>query len=184
MKEELSDQEKKIFSQLEREKPPEPALEGRIINKLKSEDLIKTTNDMKAYLKWAATVAVIIVAYFLGVYSQQADPVKQEMAYMLILQEGAEFQPGEPTEMFTEYRDWMFSVDEKGIEITGQELKNQAVLVSAGQGIDYLEEAADGRVTGYFVLNAASLDEAIAMARDNPHIKYGGTIQVKEFMIR
>ena len=184
MKEELSDQEKKIFSQLEREKPPEPALEGRIINKLKSEDLIKTTYDMKAYLKWAATVAVIIVAYFLGAYSQKGDPVNQEMAYMLILQEGEGFQPGEPTEMFNEYRNWMHSIDEKGIQITGQELKNQAVLISSKEDVDYLEEHETNRVTGYFVLNTSSLEEAIAIAQDNPHIKYGGTIQVKEFMIR
>jgi len=181
MKEELSDQEKKIFNQLEREKQPEAALERRIINKLKSEHLIITTYDMKAYLKWAATIAAIIVAFFLGGYSQQENP---EMAYMLILHEGEGFQPGEPTEMYNEYRNWMHSIDEKGIQINGQELKNEAVMVSSNRNINYLEGNENNRVTGYFVLNAASLDEAIAIARDNPHIKYGGTIQVKEFMIR
>ena len=181
MKEELSDREKKVFSQLDREKKPAPELETRIIRKLKSEQLIKTTYDMKAYLKWAAIIAAIIAAYFLGDYSPQA---KQEMSYMFILQEDEGFQPGDPNDMFQEYHNWMLAIDEKGIQIDGQELKNEAVLVGTDQKIDYLEGEGTSRVTGYFVLNATSLDEAIEIAQENPHIKYGGTIQVKEFMIR
>jgi len=33
---------------------------------------------------------------------------------------------------------------------------------------------------GYYIVSAANYDEAVALARDCPHLEYGGTIEVRE----
>jgi hypothetical protein len=136
---------------------------------------------MKKVLLWAAVVASVITAYFIGDYSPQNESLYN---YMIILQEDENFQPGDPMEMFTEYRDWMIAMNEQGVQITGQELKNESVLVSPEDEPVYFEGETEPKVTGYFIFNASSMDEAIEVAKQSPHTRYGGTIQVKEFMIR
>jgi len=38
------------------------------------------------------------------------------------------------------------------------------------------------RVGGYSLVNAASLDEAVALTEGHPHVKFGGSIEVCETM--
>ena len=38
------------------------------------------------------------------------------------------------------------------------------------------------RVGGYSIVNAASLDEAVALTQGHPHVKFGGSIEVCETM--
>ena len=38
------------------------------------------------------------------------------------------------------------------------------------------------RVGGYSIINAASLDEAVALTAGHPHVKFGGSIEVCETM--
>lgn len=86
--------------------------------------------------------------------------------------------------MFQEYAAWMESTFQRGVNITGQELKNEAVIVDANQKLEYLDEGSQEKVTGYFILEAPSLELALEVAKDNPHLKYGGIIEVKEYMVR
>ncbi len=39
---------------------------------------------------------------------------------------------------------------------------------------------ADGRVSGYSVLRAGDMDSAVALVRDHPFVKRGGSLQVTE----
>ena len=187
MKEELSEHEKKIFAQLKRDEMPSPELEKRLIRQLKSENLIKNTLTMNTYLKWAASLAAAVVVFFAGNLvgkRSSAIAIDPSLGYMLILHEDAKFQPGEPYEMFQEYAQWMNNTFEKGITITGQELKNEAAWVDSEKNVERLTASAASTVPGYFVLEATSLEEAIEVAKDNPHIKYGGSIEVKQYMVR
>ena len=135
---------------------------------------------MKTWMKWAAVFAAVVGAYFLGTYSSNT---QSEMSYMMILMEDENFQPGEPMAMFTEYQDWMYAAREKGVEISGQELKDEATLIQSDNIIDN-PNIGNQKVTGYFVFNANSKEEAIKIVQLNPHIKYGGSIQLKEYMKR
>lgn len=189
MKEELSDYEKEVFEKLSREELPSPSLEKRIISKLKSENLIITdTFQMNTYLKWAVSVAAAVLIFFSGHYlgkkSVEETIIDPNMGYMLIIKEDDNFKPGEPYEMFQEYSSWMENTFKKGVNITGQELKNEAVVVDSQKKLEYLDESTSDKVTGYFILEAPSLELALEVARDNPHLKYGGSIEVKEYMVR
>lgn len=183
----LTEKEKKLFQKLAREENPPRQLEKKIITRLKEEGQIKSSGTMPIYLRWVAAVAAALLFFISGMYYEKSTQppmtaIDASKGYILILHEDERFQSGEPMEMFEEYRQWMENTMKRGVKISGQELKEEAVLVSRSE----VEEQSDARerTTGYFVLEADSLEEAVQVARDNPHIKYGGTIEVKPYMVR
>ena len=111
----------------------------------------------------------------------EAIMIEPTKGYMLLLHEDKDFAPGDQMEMFEEYKAWMENTFAKGIKITGQELKDEATLV---KGEELKTINSDVRTTGYFLVEANSLDDAIKVAQENPHIKYGGSIEVKPYMVR
>ncbi len=185
--EELTPQEKALFEGLSRAQDPPARIEEEIIRQLKNEGLMTTTRTMKRPAYWLAAASIAVVAFFSGLfYGQSQAPqalIDPQQGYMLLLHEPSTFQPGDPMEMFQEYGAWMQSTEEQGVTITGQELALTTQYVSlAGISGD-----SDGKVfptTGYFIVEAASMQEAVAIAQKNPHVKYGGEIEVKPFMIR
>ncbi|CAE7292101.1 unnamed protein product [Symbiodinium microadriaticum] len=62
-------------------------------------------------------------------------------------------------EMFAEYKTWMENTFEKGIKITGQELKEEAVVVGNSGNIQ--SSTANKKTTGYFILEAETLEAAV-----------------------
>lgn len=185
----LSDVEKKLFDGLKREASPPASLEKKIVDQLIKEGHIKKQFIMKTQLKWAASIAAAFLLFLGGMLFERSNSdgqiaIEPTKGYMLLLHEGPGFEPGEPMEMFNEYRDWMINTFEKGVKITGQELKNEASFVKMGSPIAYAGEEAVEKTTGYFLLEANSLEEALEIAQANPHVKYGGTVEVKPFMVR
>jgi len=181
----LSENEKQRFEELTKEKMPPRQLLDKIIQQLKSENLIKIKSyTMKKYMKWAASVAAVVLIFYLGRISAEGISIDPNKGYMLILHEDEQFKPGDPNDMFKEYAQWMLSTIAKGVIITGQEFKEVATLVDNQKNIEYRDSKAADRVTGYFIVEAESLEEAIQIAKDNPHIKYGGSIEIKEYMVR
>ena len=181
----LSKYEKKLFRQLPREKSPPEQLEKRVVEKLKKEGLIRK-KAFQTYIRRFISSAAAIILFFGGIYferltTEDMQKIQPNRGYMLLLHEDEKFQPGKPMEMFNEYKKWMESTQEQGITITGQELKAESVLVSDSGSH---QEERGYRTTGYFILEAESLDKAIKVARANPHTKYGGIVEVKPFMTR
>ncbi len=184
----LTPEEREAFDRLSSHKTPPVELEAKVISALKEEGLIKTkTVVMNTNLKWAISIAASVLIFFAGSYwgkqSLSTSAINPTLGYMLILHEDENFQPGDPMAMFEEYSTWMQNTDESGITISGQELSPEAVLVKSNNSISLDEEASE-RITGYFILEAKTKEEALKVARLNPHIKYGGTIEVKPFMVR
>ena len=183
----LSNEEQKLFNQLPKEKVPPQALEKKVINKLHNDGLLKGKHDRTIYLKWVASIAASILLFTCGILFERLgksseSEIDSRKGYILLLHEDNHFTPGEPMEMFNEYKKWMISTTQKGIKIKGQELKDESVNVDKS-GISDLS-IHEERTTGYFILEAETLEQAIHIAQDNPHIKYGGAIEVKPYMIR
>lgn len=186
----LSDAERKLFQSLEREKSPPQHLEKNITSQLKKEGLIKNTKDMSTYMKYAASVVFATLFFLGGMYYERSTKTEITMVeieptkgYMLLLHEDATFAPGDPMAMYEEYKTWMENTFGRGVKITGQELKNEAVVLK-GEDEKTVGDEAETRTTGYFLLEANSYEEAVAVAKENPHVKYGGTVEVKPFMVR
>ncbi len=185
--EHLNENDQRLFDQLERELQPPAHLEEQLVNQLKFEGHIKENkmnNIGKIIIAIAASILLFLGGAWYGKSSTSQISITPEMGYMLLLHEDERFTPGEPMEMFQEYAAWMENTFARGVKITGQELVNEAVLIRKGTPNVSQGDEAEVRTTGYFILEAKSLDEAIAVAQDNPHVKYGGTVEVKAYMVR
>lgn len=182
----LNSREKVLFDALKRENTPPLHLEDKIIDQLSKNNLIKTNQRAdKHWIGWIGAIAASLIMFYLGTLYHQPNnsnmTIEPTKGYMLILHEDETFTPGEPMDMFNEYKAWMENTFEKGVKITGQELKNEAIIVD--QAGERIEDIAN-RTTGYFILEANSLEDAVSVAKANPHVKYGGSIEVKPYMVR
>lgn len=185
--EELTPEEQAAFKAMASAQQPPPLLEDRIVAALKTEGLIKKTRTMNNYIKYAAGIAASIIIFFtgniIGKQTQDVTEIDPLNGYIMILKEDTNFKPGDPMQMFEEYANWMNDLYSKGVKITGQELKNEALEVTASSTTDLGEDVAR-RTTGYFIIETKTEEEALAVVKDNPHLKYGGIIELKAFMNR
>lgn len=93
--------------------------------------------------------------------------------------------PEEIERIMGEYGEWHDRLSARGLLVAGDKLVDGTGRVLRGKG-DALR-IADGPfseakevVGGYFVLEAADLDAAAELARDCPHLEYGGMISIRE----
>jgi hypothetical protein len=103
------------------------------------------------------------------------------MAKFLFLMHGLPGQPNAGDEQTQAYnRKWgayMGSLAQRGALESGAPLQPIAKAVSSGSVSDAKLGTPD--IYGYMVVNAASLDDAIAIAREAPHMALGGTTIVR-----
>lgn len=74
--------------------------------------------------------------------------------------------------------DWMEGLEQRNILIDGMPLKDDAVIVD-GQEEKRGEETGDYSVTGYLILEANNLDEAVSYTKGCPIFEFGGTVEVR-----
>lgn len=181
--EELTPEERAVYDQLRQTTPAGQSLEEKTVRRLQREGLL--TDKKRFYLSIpagiAASVMLLATGLLLGKFFFGARGAEEPLFnYMLVLHEDPAFTPGEPEEMFAEYSRWMEQIYERGIAIDGQEMKPASLLL----GKEGIETKPQTRVGGYFVLRASSHEEVVEIAKSSPHLKYGGTIEIKEIMIR
>jgi hypothetical protein len=84
--------------------------------------------------------------------------------------------------VMSKWRDWFGRLSAEGKMKAGQPLGSEGRLVSGKNG----RNVADGpfaeskeAIGGYFLIEAESLDEAIAIAQQCPGLNYGTTVEVR-----
>jgi hypothetical protein len=121
--------------------------------------------------------------------SAAAGNATQEAAaskYALFLFEDASYQSaaeGQAMERVREYGAWARELAQSGRFVDGEKLADdgrfcrleEGTLTTAGPQADVHR----GALTGYFVIGASSLDEAMQVAKTCPHLKYGGTLEIR-----
>ena len=179
----LTPAEERAFESLRDQMMPDTVVEQNIINTLHNKGLLVKRRSYGWVMKVAATLLLLAIGFVAGLYFTSASSEQSDFNYMLVLYEDESFTPGEPQAMFEEYSKWMTAIYEQGIAIDGQEMKPASIMLSS-ETTQTVKRAEGKTVGGYFVLKAKSLEQAVAIARDSPHLKYGGVVEVKEFMIR
>lgn len=104
------------------------------------------------------------------------------MKYVLLIHD----DPNRTEDLTPEYMTFTQSILESGEMLGGDKLEGPETATSV--------RVRDGRTTttdgpfvetkevlgGYYIIEAASYDQAIERSRDCPHLEYGGTIEVRQ----
>ncbi|MBK5258280.1 MAG: hypothetical protein JJE51_01685 [Thermoanaerobaculia bacterium] len=132
-------------------------------------------------LALAATIAM--VAFLAGRTTVVPAAVPAEPAYMLLVHDDLPPQ-ADSAKLHEEYGRWAAGLAEGGRLSGGEELGDTRLLLEPGAGSDVARTSARSTrsIGGYFLLTVGNEAEALAIARDCPHLKRGGTVEVREIV--
>lgn len=107
--------------------------------------------------------------------------------YALLLFESGEYRPAATAdaqkERVREYGAWIRAKGENGRFVDGEKLAKDGRWCRVRSGevevLDPVTDGVRGVLAGYFIVGASSYDEAVGLARDCPHLRYGGTVEVR-----
>ena len=106
--------------------------------------------------------------------------------YMFLVQGGAcndgGLSPEQMQAKMTEVYAWIESLTKKGVMSAAQPLTPERKVVSGKNGIvsDVIAAESKEAIGGYFIVNVATFDEAVNIARTCPMFKYGGQLEVRQ----
>jgi hypothetical protein len=105
--------------------------------------------------------------------------------FMLIFHGGIK-QDASPEELqnnMGKWMSWVESLNKEGRYVSGEPLLPGGKLVSSASAVT------DGPFTegkevvgGYFIINAANMDEAVEISKSYPDFEYNGSVQVRQVM--
>lgn len=174
---ELSSEEKKAFQALSEENPDLPGnMEEDMVRMLKDHGLLGQKRSFyRKKLFWlpvAASITAFLIGFFIG--KEQDDGsgviVQNESKFVLFLYEGDNFEGKTEDEMVSDYITWAQEVSREGHLVSGEKLEGQKQI---------LGDRDQGELSGYFIIFADDLSEAVRISETHPHLKYGGSIEVR-----
>ncbi len=176
--------------------PPEH-LEDRVVAKLRGRGLLRVTRGSSPILygKVAAGLAAGLALFAAGVAvgSRAAAPERlteggaAHARFALFLYEGSEYQVPAEQELparIDEYRRWAAQLRAAGHAVEGEKLKdggdNLRSDPARGGPVVASGPSSPETLGGYFIVGADSYDQAMTLARDCPHLLYGGRVEVRQ----
>ena len=155
--------------QLSPDVAPPDGLEERTVARLRREGLLR------ARRRWplaAAAVVIFASGVAAGAGWRDPNPSATDPRFLLLLH-GEGTAGGEDERSAVEaYRAWAATLRQQGRFVTGERLSRDSVAVPSGS-------ANDEPVGGFFIVSAASLADAVAVAESAPHVGRGGHIVVR-----
>ena len=197
-KNELTPEEQAAFKALPREAAASVHLEEKVVGALRRKGLLAGGEKVLPFqLGWlrlaGASAALLLLGFLTGWWWQTgtvppADYNQTETLprFLLILSNPPEtFQSEIPSERLRgEYEAWAQGLARRGLFLAGEELGQDGRLLHPNEENEATAlvetlAAADGAISGYFVIRAAGYQEAVEIAQTCPHLGYGGAIEVR-----
>lgn len=176
--------------ELEAAHPPAD-LEDRVLRELHAEGLLGDPGArpragwMRAAVAASILLATGLLAGFLLWGRPAGDAVSATAAaeadlYILLLRKsGSAFVPSAETEaLVAEYRDWARRQAERDLLLGGEKLADSGLVLAPAESLEW--RPGHGSLVGYFLVHATSYDEAAVIARTCPHLRHGGTIEIRK----
>ena len=175
---ELTPREVEAFGNLPKENIPPKILEDNTIKALKNKKLIMETSLFKKHWRpVASAILFFVIGHLSATWFVDLNQVQttQSSRFILMLHEDDNFRGN--NELSEEYFQWLLGIRDQQRFITGEQLAD---------GVNWLESNKEvygaDRVTGYFILEAENMEEAVLLSKTAPHLKYGGRIEVREIV--
>ena len=158
---------------------PSPALQRRVEDTLRQRGHLSGARSSWRGIGLAASVLVAAGLGFGAGRLTPSEPSHDGRQYLLLLREDSTYRDDRPiAEIVREYGRWADSLRRQDLLIAAEKLGDEAVsVVSSSTSIG--SETRESPTTGFFLVRAANLEAARAIASASPHVKYGGRIVVR-----
>jgi hypothetical protein len=114
--------------------------------------------------------------------AQAAAPASAGNMFLLLLHEAPElnqqFTADQMTGIVKEYTAWAGRLSSENRLVSAEKLRDDKGRWLAPSG-PLTPAQGNDMVSGFFLIRARDYDEALELARQSPHLKYGGTIEVR-----
>lgn len=139
----------------------------------------------RRWIRDLALAAGIAVAAFLAgrTTAVPASASAAEPRFMLLVHEDLPLATN-PAILHDEYARWAGGLAQRGQLSGGDELGDTRMILSGATPLRRVSARADRTVGGYFLLTARTEADALTIARDCPHLKRGGTVELREIVRR
>jgi hypothetical protein len=184
----LTPAELAALSDLPREVQPPRWLEDRVVAALRlgRPSYRPASQGWRMWVGRAAALGVAAMLFIGGFLAGGRQPHivpadAEGQLYLLLLRQDASFRPpAEASEaaLEHEYDAWAMGLHRKGYLLLGRKLAKSGWLLTVGQPPAALP-VVEARVSGLFLIRAASEAQALALARSCPHLRYGGRIELR-----
>jgi hypothetical protein len=172
------DEQQKFRQAYQHQKPPFD-LEDRIVSELRNKGLLRITRFKKYNPAFALIILVLVfVSGFLWGNRQVTHPDNNQGQYLLLLRNPIGFR--NDSRHVKEYGDWFRTLADK--RAMGDRLLDIGWAVTKDNQQQPIIQAISptaGKISGFFIIHAASEKAAQAIAMTCPHIKYNGTIELR-----
>lgn len=171
------------LTQLKFGPPPPPTLEDDVALLLRQNRLLEPPASGRRWVRRFLGAAAALLIFLAGAatganwsFSGVPGPSGQER--FLLLLGGTDPAVGLTREQYValvkEYSDWGTRLRDRGLLELGEKLDNEGRILSGGT----VQEGAGG-ATGLFLIRANDYNQAVATAMSCPHLRHGGTIEVR-----
>lgn len=200
---ELTPQEREALAAMREEGAP-MALEDRVVDALRKRGAVTTgvapngaAAPERAAMRLFAAAAAAALCVALGAWGAlwltgdgpgggAGAPTDAGDTYALLLLSGpGEFavSADEEARRVQEYSGWAGQLAQAGRLLAGEKLADEARLLDDADASAAARlmpaDRGDGILAGFFLIRAADYDEAVAIAADCPHLRYGGRVEVR-----
>lgn len=167
---------------------PPPALKDEVRRSLLTRGLVSPGSSRGKALRVLGYAAAATLVFAVGTRVGRwaaTGPTDPRPQFLLLLYEPASFAPNaDHNALVAEYSAWADSLRRRGVLVGGEELTHEGSVVLARRVDEVTVEAGDvaseaGPIGGFFIIRAASMTDALALARDCPHLRHGGWIALR-----
>ena len=170
----LTPDERAALERLPREMTTPSALEDRVVARLRESGAIRSRRRVPALAAAAAILLLTAGGFALGRLTSGSAPLAGDQ-YALLLYGAGTASPGEEAARVSEYAAWAREERTAGRLVAAEKLEDASFVAGSAANAP----AAGTGPLGFFVIRAASADEARAIASRCPHVKHGGAVVVQ-----
>lgn len=158
--------------------PPEEH-EERLVAALRRRGALRARRP-RAWVPLAAALVGVVVGWLAHARPavRSAGVAEDQGLYLLLLSDDPQEGPSLP-ERVRLYSDWARQLAADGRLETAKKLKDDGVVVGPRAAERRTIEDSPESPSGFYLLRAASLGEAVELARESPHARLGGVVTVR-----
>lgn len=168
-----------VAGRLAPEIEPPAHLEQRVIAGLRAAGAFNSRRRRWPLGQLVAAAAIFVAGLTAGVYGGRVGSAGRETGprfLLLLYPDGASQARGSGEEAVArEYAAWAAGLRQSGRTVTGERLAREQRAEAGGAGAGSL----DSTLEGFFIVGADSLQQAVRLAEDSPHVRNGGRIVVR-----